>query len=201
MSEISFSGTLAVRKFSGKAPLSWQLKNKLRWPYISGWLGCKLARPFSKLTGAAVLRGELSIVKIFGNGHRMDYGVVSRHLITTAFVNFMVDQLQAETSTWGDFKFHDSGVGVTGAAVGDTDIETTDGESRATGTQIEGATANIYKSVGTIAYTSTKAITEHLIANIATAGTAMDHHVFAALNVVSGDSVEYTFQLTCTSGG
>ena len=201
MNELAFSGKLAARKLSRKAPLAWQLKNKLRWAYISGWLGYILAKPLSKITGLAVLQGELSVTKIFGNGRREEYGVVSRHLVTTAFVNYMVDQLQAELAAWGDFKFHDSGVGVTAAAVGDTDIETTDGVGRATGSQTEGASANIYKSVGTITYDSSKAITEHLLANIVTAGVAMDHHVFAAINVVATDSIEYTFQLTCTAGG
>lgn len=198
-SELFFSGKLTARKLSGKAPPAWKLKNNLRWAYISGWLGKVLGKPLRRLTGLTTLQGELSIVKIFANGHRMNYGVVSRHLVTDAFVAFMVDQLQAETSTWGDFKYHDSGVGVTAADNNDTDIETTDGESRATGSQIEGASAWIYKSVGTISYTSTKAITEHLLANASTAGTAMDHHVFAALNVVSGDSIEFTYQLTCTA--
>ena len=122
-------------------------------------------------------------------------------MITTAFVNYMVDELQAETTAWGDFKFHDSGVGVTSAAVGDTDIETTDGEARVTGTQIEGATPEIYKSVGTITYTSSLAITEHGLFNIVTAGILMDRHTFTAINVVNTDQIEFTYELTVTSSG
>ena len=201
MNELAFSGKLAARKLSRKAPLAWQLKNKLRWAYISGWLGYILAKPLSKITGLAVLQGELSVAKIFGNGRRVDYGVVSRHVVTTAFVNYMVDQLQTETSTWGDFKFHDSGVGTTGAAVGDTDIETTDAVARATGSQTEGASANIYKSVGTITYDSSLAITEHGLFNASTGVTLLDRHVFAAINVVNTDSIEYTYSLTATAGG
>jgi hypothetical protein len=137
---------------------------------------------------------------IRADGTVLDYGLISAHLVTTAFVNFMVDQLQTETSEWGDFKYHDSGVGTTAAAVGDTDIETTDGESRATGTQTEGA-ANIYESVGTISYTTTKAITEHGLFSKATGTTLMDRHVFSAINVVNGDSIQFTYDLTCTAGG
>jgi hypothetical protein len=29
----------------------------------------------------------------------------------------------------------------------------------------------------------------------------MDRHTFAAINVVNGDSIEFTYELTCTSGG
>jgi len=130
----------------------------------------------------------------------VDYGRISTKLVTTQFCEFMVDQLIAEGATWGDFKFHDSGVGVTGANIADTGIETTDGESRATGTQVEGTSVQ-YSSVGTIAYTTTKAITEHGIFNDATTGTLMDRHTFSAINVVNGDSIEFTYTLTCTAGG
>jgi hypothetical protein len=54
----------------------------------------------------------------------------------TIFVVFVVDQLQTETSQFGDFKYHDSGVGTTAENVTNTDMETTDGESRATGTTL-----------------------------------------------------------------
>jgi hypothetical protein len=103
-------------------------------------------------------------------------------------VNFVTDQLQTETSVFGDFKYHDAGVGTTAENVADTAIETTDGESRATGTQTESA-SNAYRSVGTISYTSTKAITEHGLFNDSSAGTLMDRSVFSAINVVNGDSI------------
>jgi hypothetical protein len=112
----------------------------------------------------------------------------------------VVDQLQTETSVFGDFKYHDSGVGVTAENAADTVIETTDGESRATGTQTESA-ANAYRSVGTISYTTTKAITEHGLFNDATTGTLMDRSVFSAINVVNGDSIQFTYTITFTAGG
>jgi len=134
------------------------------------------------------------------HGRQMDLGVLGYRVVTTAFVNFVVDQLQTETSVFGDFKYHDSGVGVTAENVADTTIETTDGESRATGTQTESA-ANAYRSVGTISYTTTKAITEHGLFNDATTGTLMDRTVFSAVNVVSGDSIQFTYTLTVSAGG
>jgi hypothetical protein len=101
----------------------------------------------------------------------------------TIFVVFVVDQLQTETSQFGDFKYHDSGVGTTAENVTNTDMETTDGESRATGTQTEGASANIYRSVGTIAYTTTKAITEHGLFSQSTGTTLMDRLVKSSTGV------------------
>lgn len=201
-SNMSFSGNLAAQKIAPpKAPLSWRLRNMTRPGYLFGRSTNWMAKAFSAFTGIPTLTSELSVRLIKADGQVVDYGVVSYRVVTTAFVNFMVDQLQTETSVWGDFKFHDSGVGTTAAAVGDTDIETTDGESRATGTQAEGASANIYQSVGTITYTTTKAITEHGLFSIVTGGTLMDRHVFSAINVVSSDSIAFTYELTVSAGG
>lgn len=201
-SKVGISGSLSAVKITPpKASLMWRVKNWLRWGYIFGRSTNWLAKGFSAFAGIPVLTSELSIRLFRANGEIVDYGVVSYRLVTTAFVNFVTDQLQTESSLFGDFKFHDGGVGTTAANVADTAIETTDGEARATGTQTEGASANIYRSVGTISYTSTKAVTEHGLFNDATTGTLMDRHVFAAINVVNGDSIQFTYELTISSGG
>ena len=202
---IALHGTLMARHIRGTvpAPLTWKLRNSLRWGFIKGWLAERVVQPVANWSGLVTIIGNLRAVHINGaTRKRTDYGVISRHLVTTVFCQLMVDQLIAETSVWGDFKYHDSGVGTTAAAIGDTAIGTTDGESRATGTQVE-SSAVAYQSVGTIAYTSTKAITEHGLFNDATGTTLnlMDRHVFAAVNVVSGDSIQFTYTLTATAGG
>jgi len=202
-STMEIGGRLSTKLMKGmnSAPAIWKAKQLLRPDYISGYANVQAAKALSKLTGIPTLISELRAVKVDENGRKTDYGVVSYKVVTTAFVNFMVDQLQAETSEWGDFKFHDSGVGTTGAAVGDTDMETTDGVSRVTGSQTEGASANIYKTVGTITYTTTKAITEQGVFSQVTGGTLLDRHVFTAINVVNTDSIEFTYELTCSAGG
>ncbi len=202
-SNIWARGHLTTRFIKGTLTpsLKWKLKNNTHPRFWWNYFTWTLARWFSDTTSIITATGSLTAVKVNQRGQRTDYGHIAYGLVTTAFAQFMVDQLQAETSVWGDFKFHDSGVGVTAAAVGDTDIETTDGESRVTGSQTEGATADIYKSVGTISYTTTKAITEHGLFSIVTGGTLMDRHVFAAINVVNGDSIEFTYELTVNDGG
>jgi len=122
-------------------------------------------------------------------------------VVTDAFVAFVVDQLQTETSTFGDFKYHDSGTGTGNEAAADTALGTACGESRDTGTQTEGATANIYKSVATHTYAGSFAITEHGLFNASSAGTLMDRTKFTAINVVASDQIEFTFQITFASGG
>lgn len=194
--KVGASGTLGTRLIppqERECSILWKIKN---FPNIArGW-----RVPLAKILGIPTYYGTLSARFIDLDGSITDYGVISYRVITTAFVEYVVDQLQAETSAFGDFKFHDSGVGTTAENITDTDIETTDGESRATGTQVEGATANIYRSVGTIAYTTTKAITEHILANIATAGIAMDRTLFSVINVVNGNSIEFTYEITLTAG-
>lgn len=200
-SSVGMSGELGTRKIIvPKPPLEWQLRQMVRRDRIHGLIGNSAAKAFAKLFGLPVMYSKLRVVHVNSEtGKRTDYGVVSRRVVTTAFVTFMIDNMVVETAEWGDWKFHDSGVGVTAAVIGDTDIETTDGESRATGTQVDADP--IYRSVGTITYTTSKAITEHGLFSIATGGTLMDRHVFTAINVVSTDSIEFTYELTIDDGG
>jgi hypothetical protein len=195
------NGTLSARKVSAKhAPLLWRIGNALRWEFIKAWFAVCFVLPFARMFGLLTGYGKLEAVLVRANGERINYGVLSYRVVTDAFVAFVVDQLQTETSVFGDFKFHDSGVGTTAENAANTAIETTDGESRATGTQTESA-ANAYRSVGTISYTTTKAITEHGLFNDVTAGTLMDRSVFSAINVVNGDSIQFTYTITLTAGG
>lgn len=199
---IAMKGMLSIKpNLAQKTDWEWRLRNTLRWSYIYGTFRNMFARFLGKTLGYHIPIAELKAVLHQKDGTRINYGVLSRMVVTDAFVEFQVDNMVADTTEWGDFKFHDSGVGVTGENVTDTDMETTDGESRATGTQLEGASAEIYRTVGTIAYTTTKAITEHGVFSIAAAGTLLDRSTFAAINVVNGDSIEFTYELTVTAGG
>lgn len=197
---LSLSGALAVKVIRAKrAPLAWYIRNYMRLPFLKNWLGVMIVAPLARLFGIATAYGRLDAMVIKASGQKIRYGLLGYRVVTTAFVNFVVDQLQTETSVFGDFKFHDSGVGTTAENAADTDMETTDGENRATGSQTE-ASANQYQSVGTIAYTTTKAITEHGLFNASTSGTLMDRTVFSAVNVVSGDSIQFTYTITFTAG-
>lgn len=199
--KLAISGSLRTKVIRASGPgIVWKLRNYLRRSFIWSLIGVYVIAPIARTFGIMTAYGKLEAVLIRADGTRVRFGLLSCKVVTTAFVNFVVDQLQTETSVFGDFKFHDSGVGTTDPAITDTAIETTDGESRATGTQTEGA-ANAYVSVGTISYTTTKAITEHGLFNDASAGTLMDRSEFAAINVVSGDSIQFTYTLTVSAGG
>lgn len=202
-STMKSAGALTARKIknSQSPSLAWRIRNYTRWSFIKNFVTYYGAKLFTKITGIITLTGRLKAVLVKADGTTVDYGYVAHGLVTTAWVNFLVDNLQAETTEFGDVKFHDSGIGTTAPAVGDTDIETTDGEARVTGTQTEGASANIYRTVGTITYTTTLAITEHGVFTQVTGGTLIDRHTFTAINVVNTDQIEFTYEYTANAGG
>ena len=119
--------------------------------------------------------------------------------VTTAFVNFIVDQLIAESSIFGDVRYHDSGTGTTAESNADTAMETPTAEARDSGTQIEGAQTYEYRSVATHTYAGSFAITEHGLFNASTGVTLMDRTVFSAISVISDDKIEFTFTIQFTA--
>lgn len=192
---LSFSGALGIKKIPRKTIGLWyKIKNL---PHIiPGWLKWRVA----KALNIATFLGTLELILIKANGEKIDYGIVSTRVVTTEFVNFLVDELAANNARFQAFKYHGSGTGTTAEAIGDTALET-QVETRATGTQAESA-ANAYQSVGTVSYTGTRAITEHGLFSAAS-GTdeLMDRSVFAAVNVVNQDSIQFTYTLTASAGG
>lgn len=167
------------------------------------------AELFERITRTLVIESSLSLAKIDGRtGWVEDYGIVSRRVITTAGVNYLVDAWQNSTEMENQ-KYHGLGTGTTAAAVGDTALETEltteyTGNTRATGSTTEGGGANVFRTVGTNTMDSgTPAVTEHGIFSAASAGTLWDRHVFSAINLVgaSGDALQSTYDMTASSGG
>lgn len=178
------------------APLWWKIKNFKN-------LAAAWRVPIAKLFRVPTFYGKLYATLHRPDGSMVDYGLVSMRVVTTAFCEFLVDQLQTESSVIGDFKYHDSGTGVTGAAIGDSSMETVVTDNlRTVGTQVETSSV-IYKSVGAIAYTGPHNISEHGLFNStrATGPTLLDRHTFTAIPVVNLDSITFTYELTVTAGG
>lgn len=153
--------------------------------------------------------GELSVVHstlgakvIRANGTIEDLGIVCRRKVTQAFVADLVSNMVTETAAFGDYKYHRAGIDTTAEANDDVyaDFNFTGCPSAATGDQNTGGSGATvtYISVGTISFTSTLAITSHGIANGSDFSTAtiMDRSVFSAINVVNGDSIQFTYTLT-----
>lgn len=182
------------------------------------------------LTGRIRLRANLNAILIHADGKHENIGLLSSHkpwylrawdlihfdergLVTDAGLNFLAVAFTVDAvgTDIFNFKYHDSGTGVTAAAQSDTTLQTQAGPTtRATGTNTQTQSASgtgsttpaIVQSVGTIAYVSSLAITEWgLFSQAAQGGTMWDHRIFSAINVVSGDSIQFTYSLSLPGGG
>lgn len=163
----------------------------------------KMLASASGMVGATTMRSELSATVIRADGTREDAGLLSARVVTDAGVSRMATDWLDGSTDISNYNFHDSGTGSTAESVSDTNLVTPAGPTtRATGTKSK-PTAPQIRSVATIAYTSTLAIVEHGLFDNATRGTdnLWDRSVFSAINVVSGDSIQFTYTLTITSGG
>jgi len=154
------------------------------------------------MLGIVSMSSTLSVRVIRKSGIVEDRGIVATHEVTDTFVAELVDALQAGgVAAFDDYKYHDSGTDNTAEDQTDTALGAACGDARTTGTQIEGATANIYKSVATHTYGGTYSIVEHGLFNASSGGTLMDRSLISAVAVESGDKIEFTYELVCTSGG
>lgn len=142
-------------------------------------------------------------------GHGIDCGVLSRRYVTDTGVGYIVDAFQnsVEMET---MKYH--GLGTSSTAENQsqtgpiTEITTTHytGSVRPTGSTEEGASANIYKTIGTHTHlTAGDTVTEHCVMSSATpaAGVCLDRSVFTGVALAVADSFVTTYQLTLSAGG
>lgn len=160
----------------------------------------KLRRAAGSLMGDATLTSSTYAKVIRASGGVEDLGLIAKHkVVTNAGVAYIVDAFQNLVELEA-VRYHGSGTGTIAESATDTALQTEVG-SRATGTTEEGASANIFKSVATISYSGSYAITEHGIFSAPTSGTLLDRSVFSAINVGNGDSIQFTYECTINAGG
>jgi hypothetical protein len=149
--------------------------------------------------GGIQFNSNLLAVVTHKDGSKSEYDLGSG-LVTTAGVNLLALDYSNTTATLKLSNYHAAGTGVTAAAIGDTAMQTDSGVTRVAGTQ-SNPSAGQYRTVATLAFTSSLAITEWGLFSAITSVTMWDHKVFTAINVVNGDSIQFTYTLTCTAGG
>ena len=152
--------------------------------------------------GAMTAYGSLSATLIKADGTRIDFGVIGKRVVTDAGVANLVDDWDDGSGNIANFNFHDSGTSATGEAASDTNLIAEAGPAtRATGSKSQ-PSANIIRSVGTIAYTGTLAIVEHGLFSTSNRATDLmwDRTVFSVINVASGDSIQFTYDCKFTAG-
>lgn len=179
----------------------WKLRNLPN--FLRGFWRISLAR----VLGVAHFSGHVSMVVTRPSGETINYGLVSLRVLTDTGVGYIVDAFQNSVEL-ENMKFHGYGTGTNNEAAGDSALQTeltteyaTD-NTRPTGSTTEGATANIYRTVGTLSPDANVAITEHgIFSQAATGGgVLLDRSKFAVINLISGDSLQTTYDLTFTSG-
>jgi hypothetical protein len=188
-------------------------------PLVNGWRERNAAR-IANATHAKMLAARRAAqwgglpyfwsqlwLTLIRDGQPIHLGLAGFRVVTTAGVGYIVDAFQNLVEL-ENMKFHGFGTGTTAEASGDTALVTElttqyVGDVRPTGTTTEGASANIYRTVGTLAPDSggTIAVTEHGVFSANAAGVLLDRTVFSAVNVVaSADSLQATYELTLPAG-
>ncbi len=190
----------------GKLGMSGKLKIKKIKPKKRGVIKMleifKNIKQLFKKDYGVKMNGKLYAKKITNGGILIDLGLVADQMVTTVGVNYLTDSFMSSTGfPMSAFKWHDSSVGTGAEAVGDTVLSTGRVETRVAGTQTTGSAANIYETVATMTYATAGAITEHGLFSSSAGGTLWDRSLFGVINVSSGDSIQFTYDLTCTAGG
>ena len=102
--------------------------------------------------------------------------------------------------------WHEWGTGTDATVRTDVDLTTPSAEPREEGTETlvasgaAGAETDVYQTVATIESDSEQAITEMGLWTDETVGFLFLHAVFAAINVLDGNSIEFTVQTTFAPG-
>lgn len=172
-----------------------------------------LVRGARRVLAARALRlsnfyGSLYVTHIRADGDVLELGLASMRVVTTVGVAYIGDSFR-NTVEPENMRFHGIGTGATAEAIGDTTLVTESttalnpDSTRATGTLATGASANIFRSVGTNLVDAGVACTEHGIFSQAAVpgGVLLDRSVFAVINLVAADSLQTTYDLTFAAGG
>lgn len=167
-----------------------------------------------RVLGARALRasnyyGSLYLRVFRGTGQVDDYGLASMRVVTDTGVAYIVDAFQGIVEP-ESMKYHGFGTGSTAEGASQTALVTeltteyaTD-NTRPTGSTTEGATANIYRTVGSLVPDADVALREHGVFSQAanSGGVMLDRSLFAAINLTAanGDSISATYDLTVAAG-
>lgn len=164
----------------------------------------------ARALGLPHMYGQLFLKVIKADGRQFDLGLASMRVVTNNGVAYIVSNMTTPASFFVEnFHFHGIGTGTNAENVTDTGLQTESttalnpDSTRATGTGVVGASANIFHTVGTNTVDATVAATEHgVFSQAATGGgTLLDRSVYAVVNLASGDSLQSTYDLTFNAGG
>jgi hypothetical protein len=208
----------SARPISVRAPLWHPLPVGLSWTaYLRSLrlellLRARLARK-GLWRGLVAAQGIVGVSRLYATVRRADgrierLGLISTKLITDTGVAFLVDDWDNNGTDLTTMNFHGCGTGTNAENQTDSALQTESttvlnpDSTRATGTRSQPA-ANQYRSVGTLTFDGSAAVTEHgILSQSATGGGVLwDRSQFSAINVVNGDSIQFTYTCTVSAGG
>lgn len=202
-----------LNSFSGKVemPVGLPFRRKLFGLYLELCLRLRLffKGAWRGLHGTGVIgvgRVYASIIRATGGVEHL--GLISTKVITNAGVTFLRDDWNNNGQDFTTMNFHACGTGVVAENVTDTGMgteQTTNlnpASTRATGTRSV-PSSNTFASVGTLTFSGAAAVTEQGVMSASATGTGSlwDRSVFAAINVSTADSIQFTYTGTLSAGG
>jgi hypothetical protein len=201
------AGQLAAADFTGRVFGLTTLRPSLSGMVYRADLARLAPEQLRKLRELLASNIDVRLLTAHFGGQVLDYGVLSRRVVTDAGVAYIVDAFQNLTEL-ENMKYHGFGTGSTAEAASQTALITElttqyVSDVRPTGSTTE-ASAAVYRTVATLSPDSggTIAVTEHGVFSASSAGTLLDRSVFSAVNLVaSSDSLQATYDLTLSSGG
>jgi hypothetical protein len=192
-----------------KAPWYWVLTQSPTFirAYAWGHVQTAVALLVSKLFHVVTITSELKLEKYdHRTGITTDFGVVSRRVVTDAFVALIVDALDTAQSLFDDFDYGGFGSGSTAEAAAQSALITefttqyAVDSTRPTAT-ISQPAANQFRMVVIFAPDASVTVEEFAPFNATSAGTMMDRSLTGSQVMISGDTLTPTYTLTFTSGG
>lgn len=192
-------------------PSDLPLRYRLRTYWLELCLRCRLAPKgfWRGLRGTGIFGVGRLYATVYRVDGRMEHlGLLSTRLITDNGVAFLVDDWDNDAKDITNLHFHGCGTGTNAENQTDSALQTESttalnpDNTRATGTESQPA-ANQLRTVGTLTFDGSAAVTEHGIFDQAATGggTLWDRSQFSAINVVNGDSIQFTYTCTVSAGG
>lgn len=181
----------------------WRMKQFMKLLLNGSFFIPFFALMLRRIFGVGVFYGEL-FGMVEKDGQLINYGLLSRKLVTDAGVAFLTADMAGGGSDINLFKYHGFGSGTTAEAANQTGLTTeftteyAVNSTRPTGSQ--SSSTNTYTTVATLSPDASVSVAEHGIFSATSSTTLWDRSTFTAIALTSADSLQATYVVTFPSG-
>lgn len=154
---------------------------------------------------SAKITFSLEVTERKPDGQVIEHGIVSRKVVTMAFVTKLVTLMAGGAlGDFASFNWHATGTGSAAESTADTTLGA-EVQTRVSGTQstnLPGAPTAQYITQATVHYTGNYTIAEHGVFSASSSGTLLDRSVLSpAISVTPGTDLTFVYTFTVTAGG